>query len=90
MAMDPAIVFMFSVCFLSNFQMGWRRNLLQVVAAVLAVAGTVFFAIEGNDNFSETILSEGIIGVLLACGSVLLSSSNGCDFFIKIADFFCF
>ncbi|CBY32408.1 unnamed protein product [Oikopleura dioica] len=75
MAMDPAIVFVFSIFFLKNFQMGWRRNLLQIIAACLAVAGTVFFAIEGNNDFSENALSDTITGVLFVCGSVLLSST---------------
>jgi drug/metabolite transporter (DMT)-like permease len=75
MAMDPAIVFVFSVFFLENFEMGWRRNLLQIIAACLAVGGTVFFAIEGNDDLSDNALSDTLIGVLFVCGSVLLSST---------------
>ena len=76
MAMDPAIVFVFSIFFLKNFAMGWRRNLLQIIAACLAVAGTIFFAIEGsNDGLSDNMLSDTIIGVLFVCGSVLLSST---------------
>ena len=50
MAMDPAIVFMFSICFLENFKMGWRRNLLQIIASAMAVTGTVLFAIEGQKS----------------------------------------
>ena len=56
MAMDPAIVFMFSICFLENFKMGWRRNLLQIIASAMAVTGTVLFAVDGqkspDSNFS--------------------------------------
>jgi hypothetical protein len=66
---------------LNNFSIGVVKNILQLAASALAISGTVLFILDASSSDEDSNESEDdfdinveIIGIMMICASVILSS----------------